>query len=85
MPRHSKLQLQILSLYRQFLRTAKDKPETKEYIKSEFKKHASIPKKSVLQIEQIVRRAERQLESLKKPTSMGISVYTIENKNESNV
>ena len=76
MPRHSKLQLHILSIYRQFLRAAKDQPQTIEFIKSEFKKNSSIPKKSTLQIEQIVRRADRQLETLKKPTSKGISVFT---------
>ena len=76
MSRHSKLQLKILSLYRQFLQTAKEKPETTDYIKSEFRKNASISKKSVLQIEQLTRRAERQLETLKKPTSKGIHVFT---------
>lgn len=80
MTRHNKLQLQILSLYRQFLRVVKTKPGAEEYVKSEFRKNASIPRKNILQIEQIVRRAERQLESMKKPTTLGIGVFQQDDK-----
>ncbi|ESN98717.1 hypothetical protein HELRODRAFT_66878 [Helobdella robusta] len=82
MPRHNKLQLEILSLYRQFLRVVSDRPGTSEYVKSEFRKNSYIPKKNILQIEQIVRRAQRQLESLKKPTTKGIGVFQRDDHDE---
>ena len=73
--RHSKIQLQVLSLYRQLLRAARNKPGAAEYIQHEFHRNATISKTEVMKIEQLVRRGQRQLENLKKSTTMGVGVF----------
>jgi succinate dehydrogenase assembly factor 1 len=75
MGRHSKLQLQVLSLYRQLLRVARSKPGASDYIQNEFHKNATIAKTEVMKIEQLIRRGERQLESLKKSTTAGVGIF----------
>ena len=75
MPRHSKLQIQVLSLYKKFLQTSRDKPGVAEYVKSEFRKNATIPRTDTLRIEHIFRRAERQLETLKNSSFQGVGVF----------
>lgn len=75
MPRYNKLQLQIFSLYRQFLRVARDKPGTAEYVKQEFHRNAKIPKIEILRIEHLYRKGQRQLESFKKSTTKGIGYF----------
>ncbi|XP_056302571.1 succinate dehydrogenase assembly factor 1, mitochondrial [Danio aesculapii] len=65
MVRHSKLQKQVLALYRQFLRAAQDKPGFIPRIRDEFRTNAAIKKTDVMHIEYLYRRAQRQLELLK--------------------
>ncbi|KAG9488133.1 succinate dehydrogenase assembly factor 1, mitochondrial [Eleutherodactylus coqui] len=65
MIRHSKLQKQVLSLYKQFLRAGKDKPGFVPRIQHEFKKNAKIPRTDVMHIEYLLRRGWRQLDQLK--------------------
>lgn len=65
MVRHSKLQKQVLSLYRQFLRAAQDKPGFIPRIRDEFHSNAAIKKTDVMHIEYLYRRGQRQLELLK--------------------
>ncbi len=65
MVRHSKLQKQVLSLYRQFLRAAQDKPGFIPRIRDEFRSNAAMKKTDVMHIEYLYRRAQRQLELLK--------------------
>ncbi|XP_053303946.1 succinate dehydrogenase assembly factor 1, mitochondrial [Spea bombifrons] len=65
MVRHSKLQKQILILYKQFLRAGKEKPGFLPRIQQEFRNNAKIPKTDVMHIEYLVRRGQRQLEQLK--------------------
>ncbi|MBN3278032.1 SDHF1 factor, partial [Polyodon spathula] len=65
MVRHSKLQKQVLSLYKQFLRAAQDKPGFVPRIQYEFRQSASIPRANVMQIEYLYRRGQRQLEQMK--------------------
>lgn len=76
MVRHSKIQKQILCLYRDFLRVAKTRPGLADYVRSEFKKNAQIPRTNTLQIEQIYRRGLRQLEMLKRKDVEGVGVFT---------
>lgn len=75
--RHSKLQRDILRVYRQLLRASKGKEGMREYIISEFHKNAkAIDRKNVLQIEYLLRRAHRQLKgmaSIDGVTGMGAS------------
>jgi len=75
MVRHSRLQLHVLSLYRQCLRVARDKPGAADYVRSEFRKNADINKSEVMRIEHLVRRGQRQLESLQKPTTTGVGFF----------
>ncbi|XP_032632101.1 succinate dehydrogenase assembly factor 1, mitochondrial [Chelonoidis abingdonii] len=65
MARHSKLQKQVLSLYRQFLRASKEKPGFLPRIQAEFRKNASIPRMDVMHIEYLLRRGQRQLKQLR--------------------
>lgn len=65
MVRHSKLQKQVLSLYRQFLRAGRDKPGFLPRIREEFRTNATIKKTDVMHIEYLCRRAQRQLEQLR--------------------
>ncbi|XP_069483540.1 succinate dehydrogenase assembly factor 1, mitochondrial isoform X8 [Ambystoma mexicanum] len=65
MVRHSKLQKQILSLFKQFLRAGREKPGFLPRIQEEFRKNSKIPRSDVMQIEFLLRRGQRQLEQLK--------------------
>ncbi|GAA6094452.1 succinate dehydrogenase assembly factor 1, mitochondrial [Tachysurus ichikawai] len=64
MVRHSKLQKQVLSLYREFLRAGRDKPGFLPRIREEFRTNATIQKTDVMHIDYLCRRAQRQLEQL---------------------
>jgi len=75
MVRHSRLQLQVLALYHQCLRVARDKPGAVDYVRAEFRKNADINKSEVMRIEHLLRRGQRQLESLQKPTTTGVGVF----------
>ncbi|XP_078001086.1 succinate dehydrogenase assembly factor 1, mitochondrial-like [Glandiceps talaboti] len=68
MVRHSKLQKEVLSLYRHFLRVAAEKPGAKVYVQQEFRKHAQLPRTDTLRIEFMLRRGRRQLEMLQTGT-----------------
>ncbi|XP_004085756.1 succinate dehydrogenase assembly factor 1, mitochondrial [Oryzias latipes] len=63
--RHSKLQQQVLVLYRQFLRAAQNKPGFIPRIRDEFRENARIKKTDVMHIEYLFRRGQRQLEQLR--------------------
>ena len=75
MGRHSKVQLQVLALYKEFLRVAKDRPGIKERIQFEFRRNAVIPRTDTLRIEHVIRRAHRQLEILNRPTVKGMGTF----------
>lgn len=76
MPRYSKLQLQVLSLYKDFLKLSKEKPGIKNHIKREFKKNISIPKSDIHNIEYLLRRGRKQFNLLSSEdvTGMGNTV-----------
>lgn len=65
MVRHSKLQKQVLALYRQFLRAGQNKPGFIPRIRDEFRANAHIKKTDVMYIEYLYRRGQRQLEQLR--------------------
>ena len=75
MPGHSKIQVQVLKLYRQLMRAAKNKPGVAEHVRSEFKKNAIIPRSDTLRIEYLMRRGHRQLEVIKKSTVQSIGSF----------
>ncbi|KAJ8308386.1 hypothetical protein KUTeg_013260 [Tegillarca granosa] len=80
MPRHSQIQLQVLSLYKEFLRISKNKPGMNSYIRSEFKKHAQIPRTDTLRIEQLLRRGQRQLDLISTVNVESVGVFVKEEK-----
>jgi len=70
--RHSKVQLQVLSLYKSLLRAAKDKPGFEYTIKTEFKKNSTVLEKTdVLRIEHLIRNGKRKLEMIQDPNVSG--------------
>lgn len=78
MPKHSQIQLQILSLYKQFLKLSKDKPGLKEVIRSEFRKNAAIPKSDILRVEYQFRLGKKQFENLKNSEVDSVGVFECE-------
>lgn len=74
----SRLQKQVLSLYRQFLRAAQDKPGFAEHIRHEFRKNSVIPKTDGLRIEYLLRRAQNQLKQLEKMECKSMGFFTRE-------
>ncbi|XP_069855173.1 succinate dehydrogenase assembly factor 1, mitochondrial-like [Dipodomys merriami] len=76
MSRLSRLQKQILSLYRELLRAGRGKPGAEARIRAEFRQHAALPRSDVLRIEYLYRRGRRQLQLLRSghATAMGAFV-----------
>ena len=75
MPRHSKIQLQVLTLYKHFMRAAASRSGIPEHVRSEFKKNKTISKKNILMIEYLLRRGERQLNQISKSSVQGVGVF----------
>lgn len=75
---YSRLQFKVLNIYKQLLRVAGEKPGMKEHIRAEFKKNKVIPRTDLLRIEHYVRRSERQLILLQKPTIHGMGQFSNE-------
>ena len=80
MARYSKLQLEVLKLYKKFLREAGEKPGISCHIRKEFKKYAAIQRTDTLRIEHILRRSHRQLEQLKTSNVKSIGVFSNDKK-----
>ncbi|XP_038071717.1 succinate dehydrogenase assembly factor 1, mitochondrial-like [Patiria miniata] len=59
--RHSRLQRQILQLYKQFLRLAEQKPGLDAHVRQEFRRWAALERTDVQRIEYLLRRGQRQL------------------------
>lgn len=78
----SRLQKQVLSLYRTFLRASQDKPGFTDHIKYEFRKNAVIPKTDGLRIEYLLRRAQNQLKQLEKMECKSMGFFTQQGKNQ---
>ncbi|XP_073480034.1 succinate dehydrogenase assembly factor 1, mitochondrial [Aquarana catesbeiana] len=75
MIRHSNLQKQVLSLYKQFLRAGKDKPGALPQIQHEFRKNTKIPRTEIMRIEYLVRRGRKQLDQLKDVNTKQLGVF----------
>lgn len=76
MSRLSRLQRQVLSLYRELLRAGRGKPGAEARVRAEFRQHACLPRSDVLRIEYLYRRGRRQLQLLRDghATAMGAFV-----------
>ena len=81
--RHSKIQKQVLSLYKAFLRASESKPGFEHYVKSEFKKNAALDKKNVIQIEFLMRKGQRKLDEIKDPHVSGMGLFVDDDKKNS--
>lgn len=75
MPKHSQLQVQVLSLYKQFLRATEKRPGFRSYIREEFKKNSQLKKTDVLHVEYLLRRGKRQLETLTSQSVNSLGVF----------
>lgn len=76
----SRLQKQVLSLYREFLRASEGKPGFANHIKHEFRKNLQIPRTDGLRIEYLLRRAKKQLQLLQKTECQAMGFFTKQNK-----
>ena len=75
MVKHSKIQIQVLSLFRQFLRAAQGRPGIAEHVRAEFKKNKTLPRTDTLRIEFLMRRGARQLEQIQSSSIKKIGVF----------
>ncbi|RAL42754.1 hypothetical protein DM860_009261 [Cuscuta australis] len=80
----SGMQKQVLSLYRQFLRAARSKPQKEErmqikcLVSTEFRRNAlEVDRKNFLYIEYLLRRGKKQLDLLKSPDTVGLSSLNV--------
>lgn len=71
MSRHSRVQIVVLGLYKKLLRAAEEKVGLSGQIKTEFRKNSLINRADIMKIEYLIRRGERQLEMLRKPSVSG--------------
>ncbi|KAF2366882.1 Complex 1 LYR protein, partial [Trinorchestia longiramus] len=69
----SKLQQEVLLLYKQCLRAARSKPGFTDSVRYEFRKESQIARTDVLRIEHLLRQGKKKLVMMKDPhvTSMG--------------
>ncbi|ORZ12820.1 hypothetical protein BCR42DRAFT_453508 [Absidia repens] len=76
--KRSGLQQQIISMYRECFRAAREKPKANrphfyKFIRQEFRKH-DIKKSDFATIEYMLRKGQRQLEAYRKPTIQDVHV-----------
>uniref|UniRef100_A0AAX7UCZ1 Complex 1 LYR protein domain-containing protein n=1 Tax=Astatotilapia calliptera TaxID=8154 RepID=A0AAX7UCZ1_ASTCA len=71
-----KLSLQVLALYRQFLRAGQDKPGFLPRIRDEFRENSRIKKTDVMHIEYLYRRGQRQLEQLRNANTKQLGSFS---------
>ena len=71
----SRMQKQVLNLYKEFLKVTKTQPGFKEYIQGEFRRNGALPKTDTIKIEYLLRRGLRQLEMLKTSSVSGAGVF----------
>eukprot|EP01080_Neovahlkampfia_damariscottae_P006109 gene6109-10116_t len=76
MKRLSGLQLHVLTLYKQFLRVAKNKnnEQLTLHIKEQFRTDSLIPKTAIDKIEWKLRNGKFQLDTISNPNFEGFSI-----------
>ena len=72
---HSRLQLSVLSLYKELLRASAKKPGVETIIKSEFRRQARLGRSDTLRIEYQMRIGRRKLEMIRDPHVSGIGQF----------
>lgn len=73
--KYSRLQISVFNLYRRLIRASEGRPGFKEYLQTEFRKNAKIPRSNILRIEYLIRTGEKQLKDLQKSELKSISVF----------
>ena len=68
---HSKLQLEVLRLYKELLRAAAGKPG----VKSEFRRQANLGRTDTLRIEYQMRMGRRKLDMIRDPHVSGVGQF----------
>ena len=68
---HSKLQLEVLKLYREFLKASRGSETAQELVKLTFRANSKISPTNFLQIEYLIRSGRRKLKVVK--SSEGIT------------
>jgi len=72
---HSKLQLEVLRLYKELLRAAAAKPGFQNNVRTEFKKQATLKRTDTLRIEYSLRMGRRKLDMIKDPNVSGMGSF----------
>ena len=72
---HSKLQLEVLKLYKELLRAAVNKPGFQDNVRQEFRRQARLPRTDTLRIEYSLRMGRRKLEMIKDPNVSGMGSF----------
>ena len=72
---HSKLQIEVLKLYKELLRAATGKPGFQASIKSEFRKNSGLPRHDSLRIEYQMRLGRRKLEVIRDPHTSDMGAF----------
>ena len=67
----SKIQQQVLVLYKSCMRAAQSKPGFTDTVRYHFKKDAAIPRTEVMRIEHLLRQGQRKLKMMKDPFVSG--------------
>nr|ACO15050.1 LYR motif-containing protein ENSP00000368165 homolog [Caligus clemensi] len=74
MPR-SKIQSQVLSLYKQCLRSGEGKIGVQDSVRQVFKKNKSIPKTDTIYIEYLLRGGQRKLKMIQDPHVSSVGYF----------
>ena len=72
---HSKLQIEVLKLYKELLRAASNKPGFQDNIRREFRRQAGLSRTDTLRIEYSLRMGRRRLEMIKDPNVSGMGSF----------
>jgi len=71
----SRLQKEVLSLYKKCLFAAKLKPGFEPTIKQEFRRHSPIPRSETMRIEFLLRKGHKQLQMIQDPQISGMGHF----------
>lgn len=75
----SRLQTEVLHLYKELLNAAKGKPGFQNTIRQEFRQHVAIPRSDTFRIEFMLRRGYKKLEMIKDPHISGMGHFVDKN------
>ena len=73
--KHSKLQLQVLALYKECMRAAQHKPGVQATVRTEFHRNSQLPRTDTLRIEYAMRNGYRKLDMMRDPRVSGMGQF----------